>query len=232
MIYRFAICDDESAELDYLKHISKKWADTNGYTASISCFQSAEAFLFQYAEEKSYDILLLDIEMNNMSGIELAKIIRSNNKEIQIIFITGYMDYILDGYDVEALHYLLKPIKEEKFFEVLNHAVIKLKRNEKALILNLCDESVRIPLYEIRFLEVKRNYVTIHANNDFTVKSSLSDLEKELDNVFFRVGRSFIVNLKYIQRITKTDIFLSDSSIIPLPRGLYKTINRAIIERL
>ena len=232
MIYRFAICDDESTEIDYLKQLVQQWANKHSYSTSIDTFPSAEAFLFQYAEDKSYDILLLDIEMANMNGVQLAKTIRAENKEVQIIFITGFMEYISDGYDVDALHYLLKPISEEKFFSVLDRAVEKLKRNERILILDLGDESVRIPLYEIQYLEVQRNYVTVHGKNEYTIKSSLSELEKELDNVFFRVGRSFIVNLRYVRRITKTDVFLSNGSSIPLPRGLYKTINRAMIECL
>jgi len=232
MIYRFAICDDESKEIEYLKQLVQQWANKHSYSTSIATFPSAEAFLFQYAEDKSYDILLLDIEMANMNGVQLAKTIRAENREVQIIFITGFMEYISDGYDVDALHYLLKPISEEKFFSVLDRAVEKLKRNERILILDLGDESVRIPLYEIQYLEVQRNYVTVHGKNEYTIKSSLSELEKELDNVFFRVGRSFIVNLRYVRRITKTDVFLSNGSSIPLPRGLYKTINRAMIECL
>ena len=232
MIYRFAICDDESKEIEYLKQLVQQWANKHSYSTSIDTFPSAEAFLFQYAEDKSYDILLLDIEMANMNGVQLAKTIRAENKEVQIIFITGFLEYISDGYDVDALHYLLKPISEEKFFSVLDRAVEKLKRNERILILDLGDESVRIPLYEIQYLEVQRNYVTVHGKNEYTIKSSLSELEKELDNMFFRVGRSFIVNLRYVRRITKTDVFLSNGSSIPLPRGLYKTINRAMIECL
>ena len=232
MIYRFAICDDESKELDYLRQLVKEWAHKHSFDTSITSFPSAEAFLFKYAEEKSYDILLLDIEMSNMNGVQLAKEVRVENKEVQIIFITGFMDYISDGYDVDALHYLLKPVDEEKFFSVLDRAVVKLKRNEKVLILNLGDENVRIPLYEIQFLEVQRNYVTVHGKNDYTIKSTLSELEKELDDGFFRIGRSFIINLRYVKRITKTDIYLTNETTIPLPRGIYKDINRAIIERL
>lgn len=231
---RFAICDDEVGERDYIKELVRKWADKEGRTAVTTCFSSAEAFLFQYADNKDYDILLLDIEMGGLNGIELAKKVRAENKEVQIIFITGYMDYISDGYEVEALHYLIKPISESKLYDVINRAVIKLKRNEKALLVKLLDETVRIPLYDILFFEVQRNYVTIHAvhaKDCITVKSTLSEFEKELDDRFFRAGRSFIVNLYYVRRVTKTDVFLSDGSSIPLPRGLYDKINRAMIER-
>lgn len=229
---RIAICDDESVQHDYLKQLLHKWSMQKNIIVNITCFPSAESFLFRYTEDKMYDILLLDIEMGEMSGVELARAVRKTNKEIQIIFVTGYMEYIADGYDVEALHYLIKPVTQTKFFDVLDRAVIKLHRNEQTLYLNLGNENVRLPLYEIQYLEVQRNYVTIHADKEYTVKMTLSELEKELDNTFFRTGRSYIINLKYIRRILKTEIHLADGTILPLPRGQYDSINRAMIERL
>ena len=89
---------------------------------------------------------------------------------------------------------------------------------------------MRIPFYEIRYLDVRQNYVTVHAKEDHTVKRTLGDLEKELDNRFFRVGRSMIVNLSFIQRVNKTEIRLSDGTVLPLPRGAYEPLNRAIIQ--
>ena len=79
----------------------------------ISLFTSAEHFLFSYGREKDFDILLLDIEMGDMDGVTMAKKLRQENHAIQIIFITGYSDYIAEGYEVAALHYLMKPVREE-----------------------------------------------------------------------------------------------------------------------
>ena len=232
MEYHFAVCDDDTAQRDTLSRYVIKWAADNNFTISVTCFPSAEAFLFEYSDDKSYDILLLDIEMGEMSGVQLAHNIRRGNKEAQIIFVTGYMEYIADGYEVEALHYLLKPVTEDKLFAVLDRAVVKLKRNERVMILDLGDESVRVPLYEIRYAEVQRNYVTIYADNKYTIKTTLNEIEKQLDDNFYRTGRSYIVNLKYIRRVTKTEIYLSDGVIIPLPRGQYDAIHRAIINKL
>ena len=103
---------------------------------------------------------------------------------------------------------------------------------EKALTLDTGNESVRVSLREVTYVEVRRNYVTVHAKNDYTVKTSLGDIEKELDDTFFRVGRSFIINLRLVRKITRLEIFLADGSRVPLPRGHYDLINRALIERL
>ncbi|MGE5654348.1 MAG: LytR/AlgR family response regulator transcription factor [Bacillota bacterium] len=229
MNYRFALCDDEPADLKYIATLVAQWADASGHTAAVEPFPSAEAFLLRYAEDKAYDILLLDIEMGQMNGVALARAIRAENKEVQIVFITGYMDYIANGYDVEALHYLMKPVNEAKLLDVLKRAADKLRRNERALLLEIHDETVRIPLYEIQYLEVRQNYVTIHAREEHTVKRPLSEIEKELDESFFRVGRSFIVNLRYIRKITKTDVYLKNGAVVPLSRGMYEPLNRAMI---
>ena len=142
----------------------------------------------------------------------------------------GYTDYIAEGYDVAALHYLIKPVSEDKLHEVLNRAAIKIRKNEKALFLSSSGEAVRIPLYEIKYLEVQKNYVTIHAKNNYTVKKTLGALEQELDERFYRMARSYIVNLSYIDRISKSDVFLSDGTVLPLPRGQYEPLNRAFIK--
>jgi len=226
------ICDDEQSEINYLTGLVQKWAAMKEVAVRISDFSSAESFLFAYEDDKAVDILLLDIQMGEIDGVALAKEVRAENKEVQIIFVTGYMEYISDGYDVEALHYLLKPVTEEKLSEILDRALDKLARNERALHISFGGESVRIPMYEIRFLEVRHNYVTIFANEEYMVKKTLGEIEKELDDRFFRTGRSFIINLKYIRKTTKTDVHLSDGRIIPLSRGLYNDINRAMIERL
>jgi len=231
-VYHFIICDDESTQLLQNQTLLEQWANDGGYSIKITCFPSAEAFLFHYEADKSADVLLLDIEMGAMDGVTLAKQIRSGNKEVQIIFITGYMDYILDGYEVEALHYLIKPVLAENFFPVLDRAVSRLEAKTKVLLIRHHDESVRVPLYEIRYLEVAGNYVTVYADESYKTKATLAHFEKELDDLFLRIGRSYIVNLKCVRKVGKNELLLMDGTVLFLPRGADKQINKAIIERL
>ena len=232
MNLNFAICDDSIIDSNYVKELVINWSTKRKYQVNINVFPSAEAFLFHYEENKNYDVLLLDIEMGKMDGVTLARNIRSSNKSVQIIFITGYSDYIAEGYEVEALHYLMKPLKEEKLYDVLERALSKVIQNEKSIILNLSDEIVRIPLHEILYIDVDRNYITVHANKDYIIKKTLSEIEKELDERFFRIGRSAIVNLKFINRVTKQDVYLSNGVTLQLPRGIYEALNRAIINEM
>lgn len=227
--YKIAICDDSQADAEYIATLVKEWAKDR--IVKIRTYPSAEAFMFNYAEEKDYDILLLDIEMGKMDGVTMAKAIRQDNESVQIVFITGYSEYIADGYDVAALHYLIKPVKKEQLWSVLDRASERLKKNEKELLLKTADETVVMPVREIRYLDVQQNYVTVHGKVDVTVKRTLGEFEKELDERFFRLGRSYIVNLTCVRRISKTEVILIDGSAIPLPRGQYDALNRAIIAR-
>ena len=229
MVYRVAICDDSHTDAAFVQSMLRDWAVLRKIDISDEVFSSAESFLFRYAEDKDWDILLLDIEMGAMDGVTMAKRIRQDNEAVQIVFMTGYSAYIAEGYEVAALHYLMKPVNREKLLTVLDRALEKRKQEDRCLNLELSGEMVRIPFYEIRYLDVSANYVTVHAKADYTVKRTLGDFEKELDDRFCRVGRSMILNLKYIQRVTKTEVRLSDGTVLPLPRGAYEPLNRAII---
>ena len=231
MSLKAAICDDNRSAADYVVSLCQEWAEERRMVLNTKIFPSAESFLFQYAEEKDFDVLLLDIEMEGMDGIRLAQCIRQENKTVPIVFITGYSDYISEGYEVEALHYLLKPVNPKKLHQVLDRVLEKLEQNLKFLNLEISGEMHRIPMPDIRWLDVDRNYVTVHARNEYTVKRTLGDFEKELGGGFCRVGRSLIVNLKEVRRVTKTSVILSDGTELPLPRGGYETVNRAISER-
>lgn len=231
MQYRIAICDDSQADRDFLSGLVRAWGAARNARILLDFFCSAEAFLFQYAEDKRFDLLLLDIEMGGMDGVALARRLRQENEAIQIVFVTGYSDYIADGYDVSALHYLMKPVDSCKLFSVLDRAAEKLRHSERALLLEISGEMVRVPFREILYLEVQQNYVTVHARTDYTVKRPLSEFAAVLDERFFRAGRSYLVNLDVVERVSKTQIFLAGGCCVPLPRGAYQAINRAIIAR-
>ena len=222
MAYRAAIVDDNRIDASFTEQALTAWAENRQLAVQAECFDSAEKFLFRYAGDKAWDILLLDIEMNAMDGVTMAKKVRAQNEAVQIVFITGYSDYIAEGYEVAALHYLMKPVSRDKLFAVLDRALEKRRQEDRCLNLEATGEMVRIPFYEIRYLDVRQNYVTVHAKKDYTVKRTLGDFEKELDDRFCRVGRSMIVNLRFIRRVTRADVTLSTCPTVrycPCPEG-------------
>lgn len=231
MSINIAVCDDERTEIEYLTLLIKQWADMREVNVSVAAFLSAEDFLFHYVDSKNFDILLLDIQMKAQSGVELAKLIRKENDAAQIIFITGFPDFMQEGYEVSALHYLIKPIGGEKLFEVLDRARKNMGQVDKSLFLTVDGEMHRIPFSEIRFIEAQGHYIIIKTvSREYKAKVNLSEIQKSLDNGFFRCQRSFIVNLKYIRRITRTSVVLDKATEIPLSRNLYEDVNQAVID--
>ncbi len=225
-----AICDDESIEIEYLTSLTQQWADMTNTAVRISDFSSAEAFLFKYEEDKSFDILLLDIQMNAMDGFELAEKIRESNNGVQIVFITGFTDYMARGYDVAALNYLLKPVKKEKFFDVMSKAKEKQNKVEKFALFWVDNESIRINLNDIVYIEAfGHSSSVVCKNGEYKVKSPISDIEKMLDKSFVHCHRSYIANIRHISRITKTDIVFDNEESIPVSRRMYNDVNCSFI---
>ena len=226
MIYRAALCDDDPAARALLKRLAGEWARERGYELELATYGSAEELLMNV---DGADILLLDIEMRGMDGVSLAKAIRKRDENAQIVFVTGHSEYLAEGYEVSALHYLMKPVSREKLWATLDRAANRLEKDARALNLDLGGELVRVRLKDIRYLEVSKNYVTVHAGTEYTVKKPLSEFEGMLDEGFFRMGRAFIVRLNCVARVTKKEVYLVDGTALPLPRGQYEALNRAII---
>ena len=230
MDLRIAICDDEQKQIEYLTSLVSSWGNKTSVTCTIDTFQSAESFLFDYAEDKNRDILLLDIEMGGMNGVDLAKTIRRTNDAIQIIFITGFPDFIAEGYEVSALHYLMKPVLPEKLHTVLDKAAANLAKSEKRLSITYDRQTDFVPLSQIMYIEAQKQYILIHTVSEtYRMKGSLSDMEKQLDEYFIKCQRSFVVNLRYVMRIKNDCVVLKDTSEVPISRGMSEKIGKEII---
>lgn len=232
MAYRVAIVDDERTEVEKLSVIVNDWSTRCGSLCEIHSFASAEAFLFAYQDDKAYDILLLDVEMKNISGIELAKRIRGGNDHVEIVFITSHFEFVGEGYEVDALHYLIKPVAEDKLMDVLSRAAAKLSV-EPPYVLITCDgETVKLYESEILYIESFLHYLAVHTKDrEYRIKESMTSFEAKLSDDFFRVHRSYLVSLKVITRISRTTVTVTGKIDIPVARGKYDDINRAFIAR-
>ena len=230
MKYRIAICDDEQNQIEYITSIVTSWSNHKGHSCEIRTFASAEAFLFEYEEDKAYDILLLDVEMKSMNGIELAKRIRKDNNRAEIIFITSHFEFVGEGYEVDALHYLIKPISVEKLTQVLTKAAEKLSVEPPSVVISCEGETVKLYESDILYVESFLHYIVIHTkDNEYKIKENISVFENKVSDVFYRIHRSYLVSLKYITRISRTSVNIGNTEL-PLSRGKYDNINRAFIE--
>lgn len=230
MNYKISIVDDNITDTEYIASLVRRWAEDNSHTVAVTTFPSAEAFLFAEEEAQNCDMILLDIEMGEIDGVELAKRIRAHDETVQLIFITGYPDFIAEGYEVSALHYLMKPVPPEKLFTVLSRAAGNITKAEKCLHVVYDRQTDLVPLSRILYIEAQRQYVVIHTNDKiYRKKSSLADTEDKLDEYFFRCQRSFLVNLRYVVRIKSDCVVLKNDIEIPISRGMAEKIGREII---
>lgn len=232
MPYQIAVCEDEEEQGRAVGAVISKWSRLSGHACQVRFYPSAEAFLFEYQEDKSCDILLLDIEMKEISGIELAKRIRRENRRMEIIFLTSHFEFIAEGYEVDALHYLMKPVSEDKLVDVLSRAADRLASQPPSLVI-LCEgETLRLYEEDILYVEAFLHYISIHTREgEYKIKESISAFGEKLSADFYRIHRSYLASLKYIRKISRTSVTMEDQKELPLARGKYDDINRAFIER-
>ena len=230
MAYRVAIVDDSTTDAGFVKGILNSWADLWQKNIQVVVFPSAESFLFRYAEDKDWDILLLDIEMGAMDGITLAKKVRQDNESVQMVFITGFADYISEGYEVSALHYLMKPVKQDKLFAVLDRAVASLQKTERVILLPVGGEMLRLPVGQVQYVEAFSHTVSIVTVADtIRVKMPISEVERLLGDGFVRCHRSYLVGLKHIARLSRTEVILDSGKSLPLSRGAAPLVHKAFV---
>ncbi len=227
---RVIICDDEPVMREQLTRYIEMFAQTHDRLIDVAAFSSAEAFLFAYDEDPRADVLLLDVEMGQMNGVSLAQELRARHVTAPIIFVTGFPDYMAQGYDVAALHYLLKPVREDKLFEVLGKAFAAAAASPRALLLPDGKDTVRMYENEIRFVEAQGHYVVIHTVAKTTrLRLTLAAFLKHSGAAFCQCSRSYAVGLRYVHRVTKTAVILDDGSELPLGKGFYEAVNLALL---
>lgn len=230
MTYRIAVCDDEEDQIEYIASVLSEWSRGTGCACEVHTFNSAEGFFFAYEEDKVWDILLLDVEMRGISGVELARRIRKDNNRAEIIFITSHFEFIGEGYEVDALHYLVKPVPAEKMMQVLSRAAERLAEEPRSLIVVCEGQTVRLYETAILYVEAFLHYIAIHTRDgEYRMKESISAFADRLGDGFYRSHRSYLISLRYVTKISRTFVVLDEKVQLPLARGKYDDINRAFI---
>lgn len=233
---KIAIIEDEQTHTDLLAAYLREWGAAHGKAVSIREFSSAESFLFVWEETNDLDILFVDIQMREMNGVEMAKKVRERDGEIAIVFTTGIADYIGYGYEVEALHYLMKPIDMEKIGQCMDKA---LRRSSKAayVLVHGKEETRKVPVGNISYVEARGHgcVVEIYAKDgvcgQLEIVESISEMERMLGtHGFIRCHRSYLCHMESVCRIGKTEVTLDSGSVIPVSRRMYAEMNRAFIE--
>lgn len=226
------ICDDDylfrKEFIEHVKNILKEKTDK----FKITEFNCGEDLVENYSD--NIDIFFLDIEMKDITGIDVAKKIRETNDKAEIIFTTGLIDYMQIGYEVRAYRYLLKPIQFEKLKEHINKCVDDImKKRSKNLIIKNKGSIYNIAIEDIMFVEVINKDIMIHTKKQlYKLKTSMRQIEKELERYdFYRCHKGFLVNIKKIDSISKNMIVINDTEV-PVSRYRIKDLRIRLVSIL
>jgi DNA-binding LytR/AlgR family response regulator len=189
-----AICEDEGYILEELRKKVEKYINRKSLDASIKTFTSGEELL---KAKKKLDIILLDLMLPGIDGLEVARQISGRSR---IIFVTSYREYAVEAFDANAVHYLVKPVTEERLFSALDRAVNQTEQmDNQALTLIKSGKTQVILIRDILYCEVFNHQVRIHTvHGTYDYFGTLDMLETKLDERFFRCHRSFVVNMNCV----------------------------------
>lgn len=225
-----AICDDEKPICEQVeKLVKKQMPDCN-----TELFASGEALL---KETNVFDIIFLDIQMDDINGIQAARMLRNKKEEALLIFITGLKEYVFEAFDVSAFHYLLKPIEEKKFAEVFAKAVSEAEKKrgltEEPFFMKSNGKTIILNRNHILYVESQNRMVNFHTTNEcLELYSDMRDLEQQLGRNFYRCHRGYIVNMGHIAEYEKDRISLTNGETIVLSRRKYKEFVKVYMDYL
>jgi len=196
---RIVICEDEYKYADQLIGYINEWAEEQNILVEIFTYIAAEKFLYEWEDGEDYDLMFLDIKMGSITGVELAQIIRRTNKNVAIVFTTSMKEYAIVGYTVDAMQYLLKPVRKEDCFACLDR-VYQSDRIKKYFLFNDLDKTFRIPHEDIIYIEkFAHNATMITAKSDYTFRKTIAQLLGELNShLFMQCHKSYIINIRHM----------------------------------
>lgn len=211
---KIAIVDDDNACLEQEAAYTARYAKEKQLQIETSIFHSGMELMKQLSNR--FDIIFLDIEMDGMDGIETAREIRKAGSDAVIVFITNMAQYAINGYEVGALDYVLKPVTYYSFSVRMDRAVLRVdKREPKELLLNLQDGVRRLRTDEIHYVEVQNRLLQYHTEHGiFQVRGTLQAAEAQLKSEHFvRCNHWYLVNLKYVSEIRKNLVVVAGNEL-------------------
>lgn len=215
---RIAIVDDNKKDLATMQKYLQTAQEGGEYDAfTFDAFDDSMEFIEAY--DGKYDVVFLDIEMPHLDGMELAKRLRRMGSECCIIFITNMPQYAVQGYEVEALAYLVKPVRFFHFSQVLKRALDRVKKHnteDKSIVINTRQEVKIVPSSSIRYIEVEAHNLVFHtADGEFRTRASLKAIEEQLAGMnFCRCNSCYLVNLRYVDSVVGNTVRLGGDELL------------------
>ena len=225
-----AVCDDEIIECCNMARKIKDILEEMGRPCIVRQFQSGGELL-QALE--SFDIVFLDIIMQDLDGMKTAQIFREKASDKIIIFVSSSREYVFEAYDVEAFQYLLKPVDDRKLKRVLQKAVLKTERCSREFIIVSSErQKKKVFLDDIYYFEIKGRVVDVHGPEGiFTYYEQIGELENKLcDKGFFRCHKSYLINLKYVDGYNRKEVILENGKKIVIAKRRYDEFVQKVLK--
>ena len=223
---RIAVCDDEELFRIEFKSVLDKVLINAEY--DIDTFSGGSS-LYEAFLKNPFDLVLLNIEMPGIDGITLAKRLRAVSENVQIVFLTSHIEYALEGYEVNALRYLVKPVDMNKLSEVLKYIQDK-KNNSRQIMIKQEGEDIVIDISDIIYMEsMDKNVRIVTSKSEYITRYNISDYEEELKNSgFLRIHRGYLISLSKVKKIVKNDVVMDGDISLPVSRSNIKTLKDAL----
>ena len=213
-----AYCEDEKIQKEILEELLCRWGKVN-----LVWYESAEQMLFECDGRYPFDLIILDIQMRNQNGMELARQIRRADPQVPLLFLTATKEYVFEGYEVNALLYLIKPIQPSQLFAILGEIQASTKRS---ILLN----GNRIDLNALVYVEAEAHYChLVFEDHRQKEKIGIRELKTMLDDSFVMIHRSYLVNIAKVDQIRREELS-AGSFTLPVARSQLKTVSEAFIE--
>lgn len=229
---RITVCDDERGMLNQYEKMLQRYAEE--YSTEIQAEYIQNPDLLMEDELSEQDILILDIQMGEKNGVEIARKIRQNNERLILFFSTNYLEYALEGYEVRAFRYLKKPISYEFFAKDLRAAIQELQKRESAVLTLRCGYALqRFPIADITYCETESSHLRIHLvdGTSYLANVGIAKLEEQTAAYdFCRCHRAYLINLFYVAGQHGNDITMRDGTLIPISKYRVKEVMEVLLK--
>lgn len=226
---RLLICDDERQFAEDLRQRIIDFLKEPSWKITINCISNVDQMV--EIDASQYDIAFLDIDMDNLNGIDLAHKMRACNPDLILIFVTNYIQYSLEGYEVHALRYLLKSQLSSKLPDCLNAAITAYRKERSFVRLSSDNVEIDISPTHITYVETDGRRLKLHLKNEprdvLMINMTMMELTELLqERGFLRVHQSYLVNMLYVQQMKSTGVWLTDSTRLPISARNYKELKQ------
>lgn len=232
---RIALCDDDPSMLDQLETFIRSWYEASRRPIRLDRYTATAPLLSVLEDGDPYDALFLDIHMDGRaSGMALAETLRKRRHSMLIVFVTGFLDYALRGYEVQALRYLVKPVRPtdmRRCLEAMEACLVR--RAQQSFFFHTNRQDARVQYEEILFFESFSHTVELHAASGavHAFSGRLSALERDLPQDFVRCHRSTILNIQHVFSIKRDVVELDTGRELPLSQRRRPAVLQAFLKQ-